>query len=167
MYCPKCGTQNVDNASFCRGCGANVSLIPQALNGHLPEAVVAGDDGRAGQHREEDEANLSKAIVKVFVGIAFVLVALSVKNVSADCRSVMVVLDAHSGSRIARHRSRGVHPAESATEAARARHHAYVPPCYTLMLCAAANSRRVTAPIHTRPQASPNRRQNCSIKIVE
>jgi len=82
MYCPKCGTQNVDNASFCRGCGANVSLIPQALNGHLPEAIAAGDDGRAGQHREEDEPNLSKAIVKIFVGIAFVLVALSVKNVS-------------------------------------------------------------------------------------
>ncbi|MGI9105935.1 MAG: zinc-ribbon domain-containing protein, partial [Pyrinomonadaceae bacterium] len=37
MYCPKCGTQNVDDASFCRGCGANVSLIPQALDGRLPE----------------------------------------------------------------------------------------------------------------------------------
>ncbi len=36
MYCPKCGTNNIDNASFCRACGTNLSLVPQALTGHLP-----------------------------------------------------------------------------------------------------------------------------------
>lgn len=83
MYCPKCGTQNVDDASFCRGCGANVSLIPQALDGRLPETSVA-DHERLRKRKEEeveDEPNLSHAIVKVFVGIAFLIVALSVKNV--------------------------------------------------------------------------------------
>ena len=86
MYCPKCGTQNVEDASFCRGCGANVSLVPQALDGRLPEAIIV--DGKGGQakkrereHKREDPPNLTYALVKTFVGIAFVLVALSVKNV--------------------------------------------------------------------------------------
>jgi len=81
MYCPKCGTQNADDASFCRGCGANVSLVPQALSGQLPEPIAAGKGGRAGKHKRDDPPNLSFALVKTFVGIAFVLVALTVKDV--------------------------------------------------------------------------------------
>ena len=42
MFCPKCASQNIDGASFCRVCGANISLVPQALSGQLP---VANDDG--------------------------------------------------------------------------------------------------------------------------
>jgi hypothetical protein len=87
MYCPKCGTPNAEDASFCRGCGANVSLVPQALNGHLPEPVaVEGTHGRRDRHKRDKHKhdgppNLAYAIVKTFVGIAFLLVALSVKNV--------------------------------------------------------------------------------------
>ncbi|HZH91551.1 MAG TPA: zinc-ribbon domain-containing protein [Pyrinomonadaceae bacterium] len=86
MYCPKCGTQNADDASFCRGCGANVSLVPQALAGQAPARVATGEhaspDKRQGNDRERaDSPNLSSAIRKIFIGIAFVLVALSVKNV--------------------------------------------------------------------------------------
>ena len=81
MYCPKCGTQNAEDASFCRGCGANVSLVPQALEGRLPDAVVEGKPhGRSKKHRD-DPPNLTYALVKTFVGIAFILVALSVRNV--------------------------------------------------------------------------------------
>jgi hypothetical protein len=82
MYCPKCATQNVDDASFCRGCGANVSLVPQALNGRVPEPTVMDNKSREprGQRRDAPP-NLSYAIVKTFIGIAFILVALSVKNV--------------------------------------------------------------------------------------
>lgn len=81
MYCPKCGTQNVDDASFCRGCGVNLSLVPQALEGRAPDAVVEGKRGRAEKHKRDDPPNLTYALVKTFVGIAFILVALSVKNV--------------------------------------------------------------------------------------
>ncbi|HEY9403889.1 MAG TPA: zinc ribbon domain-containing protein [Pyrinomonadaceae bacterium] len=91
MYCPKCGTQNTDDASFCRGCGANVSLVPQALAGHLPAPVAGGTEGRAARHRRDrhrrdehkrvEPPNLTYAIVKTFVGIAFVIVALSVQDV--------------------------------------------------------------------------------------
>jgi len=32
MYCPKCGTQNNDNAvKFCRGCGEDLQLVAHAL----------------------------------------------------------------------------------------------------------------------------------------
>lgn len=39
MFCPKCAEQNLDDAKFCRACGANVSLVPQALTGSLPTGV--------------------------------------------------------------------------------------------------------------------------------
>ncbi|MDQ3650266.1 MAG: zinc-ribbon domain-containing protein [Acidobacteriota bacterium] len=39
MYCPSCAVQNVEGASYCRACGANISLVPQAMTGRLPEAV--------------------------------------------------------------------------------------------------------------------------------
>lgn len=82
MYCPKCGTQNVDDASFCRGCGANVSLVPQALEGRVHDvAPVQGKDRHTEKHSRHEPPNLTYAIVKTFVGIAFVLIALSVKNV--------------------------------------------------------------------------------------
>ena len=37
MFCPKCATQNLDGASFCRGCGANISLVSQALTGQMTQ----------------------------------------------------------------------------------------------------------------------------------
>ena len=39
MFCPKCAEQNLEDAKFCRACGANVSLVPQAMTGSLPTAV--------------------------------------------------------------------------------------------------------------------------------
>lgn len=81
MYCPKCGTQNADDASFCRGCGANVSLVPQALAGHAPAPVAGGKKGHPDKHKRDDPPNLTYALVKTFVGIAFILVALAVKDV--------------------------------------------------------------------------------------
>ncbi len=82
MYCPKCGTQNVEDASFCRGCGANVSLVPQALAGQAPAPPVAeGKHGKPDKHKREDPPNLTYALVKTFVGLAFIFVALAVKDV--------------------------------------------------------------------------------------
>ena len=81
MYCPKCGTQNADDASFCRGCGANVSLVPQALAGRPPEPIVEGRCERDG-NRRDGPPNLTYALVKTFVGLAFLLVAFAVKDVS-------------------------------------------------------------------------------------
>ena len=40
MYCPKCAAP-IDGVKFCRQCGANVSLVPQALTGQLPAPTNA------------------------------------------------------------------------------------------------------------------------------
>ena len=80
MYCPKCGTQNIDNASFCRACGTNLSLVPQALTGHLPEAV-SEEEGRRRSRRERKRdrpPSLERAIKEVFSGIGFICVAIAV-----------------------------------------------------------------------------------------
>ena len=72
MYCPNCASQNNDDGKFCRTCGANLSLVPQALTGQLPE-------GRRRRHRRGfmhgGSADLSHGIMKAFMGLGFILVA--------------------------------------------------------------------------------------------
>ncbi|HEX8706644.1 MAG TPA: zinc ribbon domain-containing protein [Pyrinomonadaceae bacterium] len=84
MYCPKCAAQNIEDARYCRGCGADISLVPQALTGQLPEARAVGYDAEGkpydatGRRIRKGPPRLDKAIGNVFTGIAFILVALSV-----------------------------------------------------------------------------------------
>ncbi|HEV2884064.1 MAG TPA: zinc ribbon domain-containing protein [Pyrinomonadaceae bacterium] len=79
MFCPKCATQNVDGASFCRSCGANVSLIPQALSGQMQAPVADDLDEGSSRHRKRGrrEATLDNAFRNAFMGIAFLLVAIA------------------------------------------------------------------------------------------
>jgi hypothetical protein len=74
MFCPKCGTQNLETASFCRRCGANIGVVSQALTGNLsapPDAV--------GRRRNKlGTPSLESSVVKMFTGVAFVIVALCV-----------------------------------------------------------------------------------------
>ena len=83
MYCPRCSVNNVDDASFCRACGANISLVPQALTGRLPEKLVsnpeipsAGSRRRRGR-KEKEPPGIEKAVQNIFLGIAFLLVFLT------------------------------------------------------------------------------------------
>lgn len=82
MFCQKCAAQNIDGASFCRVCGAKVSLVPQALTGRLPEAEpTAGLDHRGRRKRRRDEENppsLDQGIAKIFIGLGFIVAALAV-----------------------------------------------------------------------------------------
>jgi zinc ribbon protein len=78
MFCPKCATQNLEGASYCRSCGANISLIPHALSGQLPqaqndEAVI----GRRGRKRYGREMTLDRAFKSAFMGVAFLLVSIA------------------------------------------------------------------------------------------
>ena len=77
MFCPKCATQNLDGASFCRGCGANISLVPQALTGQLvrPEEETSVLHER-GRRRRRRELTLDEAFKNVFLGIAFFIIAI-------------------------------------------------------------------------------------------
>ena len=72
MYCPRCSTQNIESARFCRACGANLSLVPQALTGTLPEAQPERV-GRRGRRRREP--NLGSGITRTFIGMAFLILA--------------------------------------------------------------------------------------------
>jgi hypothetical protein len=86
MYCPKCGAQNIEDAKFCRGCGADIGLVPQALTGHLPETPAVKFDARGRAYdengrrirRSKEAPRLDKAIGNVFTGLGFLLVAISV-----------------------------------------------------------------------------------------
>ncbi|HEY0386371.1 MAG TPA: zinc ribbon domain-containing protein [Pyrinomonadaceae bacterium] len=84
MYCPQCGTDNLDNASFCRGCGSNISLVPQALTGSLPTSVPdeTDDDDDKGRRRKKGRKgppSIERGIKNVFSGLAFLFVALSIR----------------------------------------------------------------------------------------
>src|SRR5882672_11220255 len=73
MFCPKCAAQNLDGASFCRVCGANISLVPQALAGQLPAVVDGQPAVPNGKH--EKEPSLDGAITVTFVGVAFLVIS--------------------------------------------------------------------------------------------
>lgn len=75
MYCPKCATQNSDGTKFCRSCGVNLSLVPQALTGRLPGSR---HQRRRDRHGSDDQpADLSHGIQKIFMGIGFIFVAIA------------------------------------------------------------------------------------------
>ena len=79
MFCPKCAAQNLEGASFCRVCGANISLIPHALSGQLPQAQDEDVElsGRARRRHGRREPSLDNAFKNVFMGIAFLLVSMA------------------------------------------------------------------------------------------
>ena len=83
-YCPKCAAQNADDAKYCRSCGANVSLVPQALTGRLPEAwpdalKAEGEvQNRSGRRRRSKEPpSLEKGLQNIFIGVAFLIIFLA------------------------------------------------------------------------------------------
>ena len=65
MYCPKCGSQNIENAQFCRACGTNLSSVSQALEGKLPEAVPTTLDHDLNRRRIEH------AVKNILMGVVF------------------------------------------------------------------------------------------------
>ena len=74
MFCPNCATQNVDGAHFCRSCGANISLVPQALTGQLEQPPMTEVGGRRTRHRRE--LTLEQPVQNLFLGIAFVIISI-------------------------------------------------------------------------------------------
>ena len=83
MFCPKCAAENAENAQFCRACGANISLVPEALSGQLAERVEElktdsrGD--RRGRRRHGEAVTIERAVRGLFMGVAFIFVAFSAR----------------------------------------------------------------------------------------
>jgi hypothetical protein len=75
MYCPNCAALNNDGTKFCRSCGTNLSLVPQALTGRLPDGRSTGKGRR---RKEKKPPSLSEGIVEIFTGLGFLLVSLAV-----------------------------------------------------------------------------------------
>ncbi|HEV2706230.1 MAG TPA: zinc ribbon domain-containing protein [Pyrinomonadaceae bacterium] len=87
MFCPKCATQNAENARFCRACGTDISLVPQVLSGHLAqqlshvedESLDDDDEGRKRRRGRKKGAGkgIESAISSIFLGLAFLIVFLT------------------------------------------------------------------------------------------
>ena len=69
MFCPKCGSQNPDSGRFCRGCGADLGNVSQALAN--PAASAPRD--RRGRPISWESATTKTALGAAFLIIAFVL----------------------------------------------------------------------------------------------
>jgi hypothetical protein len=81
MFCPKCATQNVEGASYCRACGANISLVPQALTGSLQTADR--DDDRRFPRRWRRQPSVEYATRSLISGVVFSVMAVMVFKFSA------------------------------------------------------------------------------------
>ncbi len=88
MYCPNCAAP-VDGMKFCRKCGANVSLVPQALSGQLPPAQpetsfqplsIGVHYGRRGRRRDRHNQppSMEGAAREFFGGVGFLFVSLAI-----------------------------------------------------------------------------------------
>src|SRR5690348_2207211 len=79
MFCPRCAAQNTEEAKFCRSCGADISLVPQALTGALAGRLAAGEesplsrrDRRHARRHDGKPVNIERAVRSFFMGLAFI-----------------------------------------------------------------------------------------------
>ena len=84
MYCPKCATPNGDDARFCRSCGTDISLVPQAVSGSLAERLAAAEGdtrhGRGRRHGGDRPPSIERAFRGIFMGLAFIFIAFAVRT---------------------------------------------------------------------------------------
>lgn len=73
MFCPRCGIQTADSATFCRGCGFSLSLVSQALTGNLAGVPTRRDE----DHKGKKPPNLAEVFTTISSGLGFVLMALA------------------------------------------------------------------------------------------
>ncbi|MBC7933702.1 MAG: zinc-ribbon domain-containing protein [Rubrivivax sp.] len=84
MFCPNCGVRNLEDAKFCRSCGADIRFVPQAMTGHLTEVTSRPleieaqekEGGKKSKRKSKEPPPLEKGIENIFVGIAFLIIFL-------------------------------------------------------------------------------------------
>ena len=83
MYCPKCAAENLETAHYCRACGTDISLVPQALTGQMALAQASGDEegldrkGRRRRERHRTPQTIEGSIKNIFIGIGFLCAAIA------------------------------------------------------------------------------------------
>ena len=70
MFCPKCGIQNPETGKFCRSCGTDLGNVSDVLSGKLQITQTC-------TNRHGKPITLESALTKLFMGIAFVIVAIA------------------------------------------------------------------------------------------
>lgn len=87
MFCPRCAAHNIDDAKYCRVCGADISLLPQMLSGQINADLMGTDETvieekvkrRRRKDRDKDKPpTLEKAYENIGVGIAFLIICVMV-----------------------------------------------------------------------------------------
>ncbi|MEJ7618817.1 MAG: zinc-ribbon domain-containing protein [Pyrinomonadaceae bacterium] len=82
MFCPKCGTKNIEGASFCRACGVDISFVPRAMTGQFPAAEIAKSandkQGRSSRAKTCAPPDVGKGIERLFLGVGFLFVAVAI-----------------------------------------------------------------------------------------
>lgn len=87
MFCPRCAAQNTEEAKFCRSCGTDISLVPQAITGVLAEKLAVGEDDslsrRDRRHARKHggaPVNIERVVRGIFMGLAFIFVAFAART---------------------------------------------------------------------------------------
>lgn len=80
MFCPKCGTQNPETGRFCRACGTDLSTVLDALavkSDAMPGfGMIQPLQPMRMRDRKGKSISWESAIVKLFTGLAFIIISL-------------------------------------------------------------------------------------------
>lgn len=69
MFCPKCGVKNLEDVKFCRACGTDIHLVPQALAGSL-----ASETKKEKVSKRAEPPTLEKGFENIFGSVAFFII---------------------------------------------------------------------------------------------
>ena len=94
MFCPKCAAHNIDDAKYCRVCGADISLLQQVMSGQLNTELESADepavDKRSSRRKRKEKEKekedkekdkpptFEKAFENIGVGIAFLATSIMI-----------------------------------------------------------------------------------------
>jgi zinc-ribbon domain len=81
MFCPKCGMQNPETGKFCRSCGTDLGTVSDALSGKSSDkpkgfGMMEPIQPVTVWNHKRKPITLESAFGKLFMGIAFVVVAI-------------------------------------------------------------------------------------------
>ena len=75
MFCPKCGSQNIDESRFCRGCGADLTGV---------QAVIDGKPAPGRPIAEKQIDLFSSGVRNVVIGFGFAALAFIIAMIPGD-----------------------------------------------------------------------------------
>lgn len=68
MYCPRCATQNLDDAKFCRACGTNLETVALALSDQYHPATGGVDEDKIAKTEKSWLEKRSEGVGNIFKG---------------------------------------------------------------------------------------------------